>query len=234
MRITKTNLILLISLVVTVLLFIVMGVAVYKAGEPLGIDIAIRDFCYNIRGEKGGFFYWLFRILTELGNIYFIIAFIIFVLIYTRCDNRFFLLTIGVLLTTLINVGLKDAFARIRPDEALMWMEEDSFSFPSGHATNVGFMMPFVAYCIFTGNYKKAFKIISCIVTGLIAVIVMISRPMLGVHYFTDIIAGFLSGLMISILCMLALNFLNKYNILSEGLISKGKKNEKDNSSTSN
>ena len=55
-----------VSLVVLVAFIIALTV---NNIEPLAVDIAVRDFMYNIRGEKGGFMYWLFRILTEFGDI---------------------------------------------------------------------------------------------------------------------------------------------------------------------
>ena len=62
------------GIVLCALIFTSLTILVYfHKDEPLGIDASIRDFFYNIRGEKYGFIYWFFRIITEFGNLFLII-----------------------------------------------------------------------------------------------------------------------------------------------------------------
>lgn len=224
---TKENLILLSISILLLLSFIIVAVIVYQCGGNLILDNSIRDFFYSIRGQKYGIIYWIFRVLTEFGDVYFIAILLVATLIYSKLDARWFILFIGILLTTLFNRGVKELFSRQRPNEAMWWMEESSNSFPSGHSTSSGFMYPFIAYCAYKSDYSKKIKNILYIVCASMLPIIMISRLVLGMHFFTDVIAGALSGAFFSVLGMILLNYCIKNNILSEGLLSKiGNKGE--------
>ncbi len=222
---TKENFILLIISIVLLALFILIASLVYTYGGNLLIDNSIRDFFYSIRGEKYGFIYWIFRILTEFGYIYFIVLGLIATLIYTKLDYRWCLLFIGVVLTTLINRSIKDVFSRQRPEEAMWWMEESSNSFPSGHATSAGFIYPFIAFSFYKSKYSMKVKNISYAICSALLTIVMISRLVLGVHYFTDVLAGAISGAFISVLLMIASNYCSINGILTLGILDKNKDN---------
>ena len=63
--------------------------------EPLAVDEVVRDFFYSIRGEKGGFVYWVFRILTEFGDIVGIAIMAVILIIYTKFYYRVCLLLLG-------------------------------------------------------------------------------------------------------------------------------------------
>jgi undecaprenyl-diphosphatase len=87
----------------------------------------------------------------------------------------------------------KDFFARLRPEEHLRLVEVQSDSFPSGHSAN-----PMVAYLplallVFHDDRHRrmaaAFAISLALLSG-------ISRPMLGVHWPSDVIAGWSFGLL--------------------------------------
>ncbi|HEX6409603.1 MAG TPA: phosphatase PAP2 family protein [Sphingomicrobium sp.] len=93
----------------------------------------------------------------------------------------------------LLVVLQKDYFARLRPDEHLRLVEVQSDSFPSGHSAN-----PMVAYLplallLFRDPRQQriaaAFAISLALLSG-------ISRPMLGVHWPSDVVAGWSFGLL--------------------------------------
>ncbi len=56
---------------------------------------------------------------------------------------------------------------------------------------------------------------------SLIIPLVMFSRLILGVHYFTDVIAGVSVGIMVSCLAMLFYKLCERYDFMTEGLFSK-------------
>ena len=55
----------------------------------------------------------------------------------------------------------------------------------------------------------------------------MASRFILVVHYFTDVIAGCATGVMVSCLCMLLYRYCANNNILTTGILNRKDKNEK-------
>ena len=93
----------------------------------------------------------------------------------------------------LLVVLQKEYFARLRPEEHLRLVEVQSDSVPSGHSAN-----PMVAYLplallVFHDDRHRriaaAFAISLALLSG-------ISRPMLGVHWPSDVIAGWSFGLL--------------------------------------
>lgn len=163
--------------------------------NPILVDEKVRDFFYSIRGENNGVYYWAFRILTEFGYLYAIILIVLAAGILFKGDIRSAVLGIGSLSVWLLNTAIKHIFDRERPFEELRWMNETSSSFPSGHSMSATFIYGMLIYYILKSKLKKCPKIIMSLIFSLIVIIVMISRLVLGVHYFSDVVTGFSLGL---------------------------------------
>lgn len=102
-----------------------------------------------------------------------------------------FLLFFGVLL----NLLLKSIFQRARPD-FLPLVNEPTFSFPSGHSMNSMIFFAAISYFIFYRmNHTRIGKL--CIALSVVLIFLIgISRIYLGAHYPTDVVAGYLAGLL--------------------------------------
>ena len=100
-----------------------------------------------------------------------------------------------------LNWVLKEAFARARPDIVPHLREVMSSSFPSGHAlTSAAIYLTLGALLmrIAEGRLAKYYCIaIAMSVTFLVGV----SRVFLGVHYPSDVVAGWLIGMSWALLC---------------------------------
>lgn len=108
----------------------------------------------------------------------------------------------------------KVVFHRARPDVAIY--AENSFSFPSGHATISIAFYGFLAYLLIR-NAKNWKNKINIFFAGFIAILLIgFSRLYLGVHYVSDVWGGYLAG---TIWLIIAIS-------LSEYLLSKKKKSE--------
>ena len=186
--------------------------------EPFAVDILVRDFFYDIRGEKGGFVYWVFRILTEFGDIIGIAIIAVLLILYTRFDFRVCLLLFGAALTFLVNKGFKEIFDRVRPLEEMRWQYESSTSFPSGHSANSSFLFSFLCYMAYRSNLKDVFKKVLYVVCPVMIIIVMSSRMVLGVHYFSDVCAGACVGLVMAGILAVLYNVCEKYNFFQKSL----------------
>ena len=86
----------------------------------------------------------------------------------------------------------KDYFSRLRPEEHLRMVEVHYMSFPSGHASNAIVAYFALALLLFDDPQRKR---IAAGVTLVLAFLIGISRPMLGVHWPSDVIAGWAFGL---------------------------------------
>lgn len=213
-----------------IICFIVLAVIIYlNRLEPLALDRAMRDFSYHIRGEKYGFGFWFFRIITEFGNFYIISVIVLLIIIFTKCDFRAILFSLGILFAVILNIGLKGLYMRERPYEAMRWMNESSTSFPSGHSTAVGFVYPFLIYLVYHTKIKKGYKYALYVGCGAIVPLVMFSRLILGVHFFTDVLAGVCVGIMVACLMMQLYKVCEKYDFMTEGLFVKISKSKKSN-----
>ncbi|HOG75457.1 MAG TPA: phosphatase PAP2 family protein [Candidatus Marinimicrobia bacterium] len=89
---------------------------------------------------------------------------------------------------------LKPTFKRLRPshelsDVRLLGKKGGKYGFPSNHAANVAGSMLILAF--FYRRYKY--------LCGGLALVVGYSRIYLGVHYPTDVLAGFVIGIGISV-----------------------------------
>jgi undecaprenyl-diphosphatase len=140
---------------------------------------------------------WFFKNITRAGNTHWtmfvmVVAGLI-ALAIRKFDVAFFLgLNVGVfgLGTMLI---LKHTFVRQRPSLYHI-VEEAGYSFPSGHALNAvllyGSLIVLAHYYVTNDQARYAFI---TLLSGII-VAIPISRVYLGVHYLSDVMAGFALG----------------------------------------
>ena len=115
-----------------------------------------------------------------------------------REEARFFIL--ACLGGFILNTGLKLFFSKPRPELWHQLISEKSFSFPSGHALGSMVLYGFIAHELAT-HYPRFAKLIYSLTVILIAAI-GISRLYLGVHWPTDIIAGYGVGFLWLMICI--------------------------------
>lgn len=90
----------------------------------------------------------------------------------------------------LLNVGLKLLFARERPRLWEQLILESSYSFPSGHAMMTVVLALIIILLTWRSRYRWPVALLSISYTGTIG----FSRLYLGVHYPTDVVAGWCAG----------------------------------------
>lgn len=103
-------------------------------------------------------------------------------------DGLFF--GLAVLGSLAVNLVAKNYFARVRPELWLSIAPEDSYSFPSGHA--MGSVTLGVAASLLCWHSRWRWPVV--IASGVFIVLVGMSRMYLGVHYPSDILAGWAAG----------------------------------------
>lgn len=98
---------------------------------------------------------------------------------------------LNLIIATDLNLLLKNILQRPRPTEYRL-INETGYSFPSGHSMICMAFYGFMIYLIY--KYVKNKKLKISLITFLILLIICIgvSRIYLGVHYTSDVLAGFL------------------------------------------
>lgn len=110
-------------------------------------------------------------------------------LVKNKKISKAFLLNL--ILVFLLNYVLKILFSRERPIDINL-IVETGFSFPSGHAMISLGIYGFLIYLLLKSNKNNLSKIMGICFLILLIFLIGISRIYLGVHYATDVIAGFI------------------------------------------
>jgi undecaprenyl-diphosphatase len=84
---------------------------------------------------------------------------------------------------------------RQRPDQLWHLVEETGFSFPSGHSMAAFGFYGYFIYLINISNINKKLKTLLTTILSILILLIGLSRVYLGVHYLSDIIAGFIVSL---------------------------------------
>jgi undecaprenyl-diphosphatase len=106
----------------------------------------------------------------------------------------------GVLLET----TLKDIFERPRPDIVPEAIYARGTSFPSGHAMMSALVYLSLGASLARFNRRKAVKVYSLILAVFLTILIGVTRVYLGVHWPTDVLAGWAGGGVWALLCRLA------------------------------
>ncbi|HEX9755292.1 MAG TPA: phosphatase PAP2 family protein [Gemmatimonadales bacterium] len=118
------------------------------------------------------------------------------------------LLVMGVFGADLGNRVLKSTFDRPRPELFVIdtpHARPTSGSFPSGHATAAMALFLIVAYLLSKLGGRGVFRVASIGLAVALILAIGVSRVYLGVHYPSDVIAGFLFGFVWVNLCIFGL-----------------------------
>jgi len=131
----------------------------------------------------------LMAYIGQVGSIWIVIS---LVLIFSFKDRRTGILVIATMLICYIfnDIIVKNIIARPRPFETIpdltvLGFFPGSYSFPSGHACS-SFASAFILSKRLPNRQGRWFYIL--------AAVIAISRPYVGVHYVTDMLAGALIG----------------------------------------
>lgn len=139
----------------------------------------------------------IFKFFSFFGSEIFIILFCLLILIFSRKKSRGVGFVFILLLSVLFNQGLKLIIARDRPTINQL-VSESNYSFPSGHTMLITVIVAlFIFYLWQEKKGSKVKKIILTSILVLFALLVMLSRIYLGVHYFSDILGGITASLLL-------------------------------------
>jgi undecaprenyl-diphosphatase len=179
-------------------------------GETRAIDLAILDALrvpgrpHELAGPD-----WLHVAaidITSLGSLAVLSLLILLAFALLGCLRRWseaVLLLAGAGGGVAISQGLKALFARERPDLAYRAVEAVNASFPSGHAMMSAVV--FLTLGVLAARFaeRKRLKVLALGSAVFLSLLVGISRIYLGVHWASDVLAGWSVGAAWAMICWL-------------------------------
>ena len=157
-------------------------------------DRAIADYLHSLANPHLTTF---FLIVTALGSIETVaLVGVVVAAILARRRQWLYLWTWAVAVggSAVLNRLIKELFARPRPFFEHPLLQETSYSFPSGHAMESFVVYGMLAY--FAVLALRSWRARTAVVFGaaLLVILIGFSRMYLGVHYFSDVVAGYAAG----------------------------------------
>ena len=164
-------------------------------GESRAFDRAVLLWIHNTFGERLD---GPMRIVTALGDYWVVLPLLAVAVTFFYFRGwrlSAMLLVVSTAGSAVLTTVLKSVFERARPELLDSGYHTSFYSFPSGHATVAagfyGMLTVVLAYRL-RGKARWAVA-----VSGLLVVLLIgFSRLYLGVHYPTDIVAGYLAALL--------------------------------------
>lgn len=169
---------------------LVLGIFCMKTEDGLPIDRTISTFATEHRTEGRTQF---MRFITFFGGVSFVTGFSLLLILWFFWKKNYMeavLILIASLGASGINNLLKWIFARPRPSDSPL-IQEVFYSFPSGHS-----MVSMAFYLMLAEIIKRKWGLNWIVNIPFFVLITLIgmSRIYLGVHWFSDVIGGYVGG----------------------------------------
>lgn len=176
-----------------------------REGETRTVDMAVLRFFQDLRTTLP----WLTDTMRDLSGL----GGTIVLLLFTAVTAGYLALvkerTIAMLLiaTTAgcaaLVEALKVAFGRVRPDVGYAALSVPGLSFPSGHATLSAIVFLTLGALASSSRQRTAERVYIMAAAAGMTLLVGLSRVALGVHWATDVLAGWVFGALWAAACLL-------------------------------
>ncbi|MBQ3611990.1 MAG: phosphatase PAP2 family protein [Firmicutes bacterium] len=191
----KQNRIKIISIISTCLAAFFALWLMVEVGDASLIDDPVRNAVISTRSD------WLtpvMKAITYMGNWQTITVICLILLAFRKTRLTYGVpLSIGALFVSLANKGIKAIVMRPRPDQAMFLIEQGGWSFPSGHSITSMFFYGMAIWLIRRNVTDPGLADILTVLLAIPMVLIGVSRVYLGVHYPTDVLAGWCLGVLV-------------------------------------
>ncbi len=143
------------------------------------------------------------RDITSLGSFSILIIIVTLTVLYLWLSGKSrtaWFLTAAVISGAIVSTLLKTVFNRTRPDIADV-ARVFTASFPSGHATTSAVVYLTLGALLASSTPYRRLKALYLGTAIFLTVLIGVTRLYLGVHYPTDVVAGWLVGAAWALLC---------------------------------
>ena len=185
--------------------FITYEVAAVYDTQPLPLDKAVQDFFFSLRGPLQDA---VISTITHLSDTVTIIAFCIVLLLLPNRKTYGLPVSLACLGGVAVYKPLKHFVLRQRPDTSLHLVTQGGYSFPSGHSVTSVIFYGLLLYLIQKNCKNETLRNVLSAVCGFLIVVIGPSRIYVGVHWPTDVLAGWCIG---GAILILAITLVKKY-----------------------
>jgi len=188
-----------------------------REGDMLNFDerilllFRVPDAPERLRGPDG--LEYVVRDLTALGGTAVLTLLVLGVAGFFLLRRQFqplVLMLTTVIGGTLLMAALKNFYARPRPELIPRLMDEHSHSFPSGHSTMATVVYLTLAVMVAAFQEQRRMRVYIVGFGALLAGLIGLTRVMLGVHYPSDVAAGWTLGVVWALLGWLVAQWLKR------------------------
>ena len=140
---------------------------------------------------------WLTPIMQSISDLAYPVVLVVMLLVieaFAPGRRPGLFAAVNLVLATLLNLLLKTLVQRPRP-EGYRLVAESGFSFPSGHSMVAMAFYGLLIWMVWRYEKDAFVRRLGIIGFGLVIVLVGLSRIYLGVHYASDVLAGFCASI---------------------------------------
>lgn len=192
-------------LLISLIIFFIFITTLVIYNKISFIDNNVYNFLISFKNDSLTNF---FRFITKFSNVAFLVIFVLIVLLILRNKDAVFVI-FNLIFLRLLNYVIKIIIKRDRPN-ILRLIKIGEYSFPSGHAMISMGVYGYLIYLIYKKIKNPYIKYLGIIILSLLIILIGISRIYLGVHYFSDVVAGYTLSL---IYLIIFIRVRRKYNV---------------------
>ena len=153
-------------------------------GDIVGYNIVSKLFKFNVSTPIAKF-------ITNFGGAVFLILLTIVLFVLIKNKKIGISIISNLCIITVLNQLIKRILQRPRPEEFRI-INESGYSFPSGHSMVSMAFYGYLIYLIYNNMKNKYLKFGLITILSILIISIGVSRIYLGVHYTSDVLAGFL------------------------------------------
>lgn len=172
---------------ISLILFLVITESVFN-NEIMKADTIGYNIVSNLISDK---LTPLVKVVTWFGSATCLILLTVILFIIIKNKKAGLLIGTNLVIISILNQTLKSLLQRPRPT-GFRIINETGYSFPSGHSMISMAFYGFLIYLIYKNVKNKCLKFTLIISLFILIISIGLSRIYLGVHYTSDVFAGFL------------------------------------------